>query len=359
MGREVMRLITKKVSTKAGLPPGSLIHVGDRKIENTRIRLIEYDENNFEEKELSSVKQCFAYKDTSKVTWLNIDGLHDVDIINNIGEEFGLHPLVLEDILNTEQRPKMDDFEDYLFIVAKMLCYDTDEHQIIFEQVSFVLGKNYVISFQESGGGVFETVSERLRKGKGRIRRPGADYLLYSLMDAFVDNYYFVLENIGERVAELEDRLINDPDTGTLASIHDFKRELIFLRKSVWPLRELIGSLERGESNLIHEKTGVFFKDLYDHVIQVIDTVETYRDIVSGMIELFFSSVSSRMNEVMKVLTLIATIFIPLTFIAGIYGMNFEYMPELKWLWGYPIALFIMSFIGVFMLIWFRRKRFL
>jgi magnesium transporter len=253
----------------------------------------------------------------------------------------------------------MDDFEDYLFIVAKMICYDTDEDRIKFEQVSFILGKNYVISFQESGGKIFETVSERLRKGKGRIRRVGADYLLYSLIDAFVDNYYLVLENIGERVAELEDSLINDPDPVTLESIHDFKRELIFLRKSIWPLRELVGSLERGESNLIHEDTIVFFKDVYDHTIQVIDTVETYRDIVSGMIEIFLSSVSNRMNEVMKMLTVIATIFIPLTFIAGIYGMNFDYMPELKWHWGYPIALVVMLIIGVFMLIWFRRKRFL
>ena len=354
-----MKLFPKKVSKKAGLPPGTLIHVGERKTENARISVLDYNESDIEERELKSIDECFVYKDKESVTWLNIDGLHDTDIINNVGEHFNLHPLVLEDILNTEQRPKMEDYEEYLFIVLKMLYYETETHQIKSEQLSLVLWKNFVISFQESMGDVFEPVRERLRKGKGRIRKAGSDYLLYTLMDAIVDNYFLVLENIGERVEELEEKLVGKPEPGVLNSIHDFKRELIYLRKSVWPLREVIGGLERGETDLIDEKTTIFLKDVYDHTIQVIDTLETYRDIVGGMMDLFLSSVSNHMNEVMKLLTVIATIFIPLTFIAGIYGMNFEYMPELKLHWAYPVALIVMLGIGILMLIWFRRKRFL
>jgi magnesium transporter len=354
-----MRLFTKKVIKKAGLAPGTLVHIGDRKIEKVRIRLIDYNENRIDEKELKTIEECFPYRGEESVTWINIDGLHDLDLVSNIGKSFDLHPLVLEDIVNTEQRPKLDDFEKYIFIVSKMLYYDSELHKIQFEQLSLILWNNFVISFQEEEGDIFEPVRERLRKGKGRIRKMGPDYLLYALMDAVVDNYFVVLEQIGERVSELEGNLVANPEPDTLQSIHEFKRELIFLRRSVWPLRELISSLERGETDLISEKTTMFLRDVYDHTIQVIDTVETYRDIVSGMMDLFLSSVSNRMNEVMKVLTVIATIFIPLTFIAGIYGMNFANMPELNWRWGYPIALFAMLIIGVIMLIWFKRKRFL
>jgi len=354
-----MRLFTKKVIKKAGLAPGTLVHVGERKVENIRIRLIDYYEDQFEERDLKNIDECLPYKGKESVTWVNVDGLHDTNLISDIGNSFGLHPLVLEDIVNTEQRPKMDDYEEYIFIVSKMLYYDTELHKIQFEQLSLILWKNFVISFQEKEGDAFDPVRERLRKGKGRIRKMGPDYLIYALMDAVVDNYFHVLENIGERVTELEADLVTDPEPDTLQSIHEFKQELIFLRRSVWPLRELISSLERGETDLIDEKTTIFFRDVYDHSIQVIETVETYRDIVSGMMDLFRSSVSNRMNEVMKVLTVIATIFIPLTFIAGIYGMNFQYMPELGWHWGYPTALFVMVIIGVLMLIWFRKKRFL
>jgi magnesium transporter len=240
-----------------------------------------------------------------------------------------------------------------------MLFYDEEEDQIRIEQFSLVLGPSFVLSFQEIFGDVFHGVRERLRKGKGRIRKMGADYLMYALIDAIVDNYFIVLEKIGDKVEGLEEGLISDPGPEILQTIHNFKRELIFLRKSVWPLRELTSTLERGESSLIHEKTTVFLRDVYDHTIQVIDTTETLRDIVSGMLEVYLSSVSNRMNEVMKLLTIIATIFIPLTFIAGIYGMNFKYMPELEWHWGYFIALGIMLIIFVIMLMWFRRKKFL
>jgi magnesium transporter len=354
-----MRLFNKKDSKKAGLAPGSLIHVGERKIEDVRIRLINYDGHLIEEKELKSIDECLPYTEKKSVVWINVDGLHDIDTISDIGKFFGMHPLVLEDILNTEQRPKMEDFEDYLFIVLKMIHYQSGMHQVQFEQLSLILRSNIVISFQERAGDIFEPVRERLRKAKGRIRKMGSDYLIYTLMDAVVDNYFVVLEDMGERVTELEESLVTDPQPVILKSIHELKRELILLRRCIWPLRELISSLERGESDLINEKTTIFLRDVYDHTIRVIETVETYRDVVSGMMDLFLSSVSNRMNEVMKVLTSIATIFIPLTFIAGIYGMNFEYMPELGWHWGYFTALIMMLAIGVFILIWFKRKRFL
>jgi len=355
----VMLGFSKRVSTKPGLAPGTLVHVGEKKIEKVRIRTIDYDEANLEERELESVDACFPYADKPTVTWINIDGLHDVNVIEKIGKNFGLHALVLEDILHTEQRPKVEDFDDYVFIITKMLSYDEAENVLKAEQFSLILGSNYVITFQERVGDVFEPVRERLRKGKGRIRKRPPDYLAYALIDAVVDHYFLVLEKIAERVESLEEELVTNPTPRTLQVIHHLKRELIFLRKSVWPLRELIGSLERGESRLFEEKTTVFLRDVYDHTIQVIDTVETLRDMVSGMLDVYLSSVSNKMNEVMKVLTIIATIFIPMTFIAGIYGMNFEFMPELKWHYGYHLVWVIIMAIAVIMLFYFRRKKWL
>jgi len=349
----------KKISKKVGLPPGALVHVGDKKTEYVRIRVIDYDEENLEERELEKVEDSFSYKERPSITWINIDGLHEVDIIQKIGTHFGLHPLVLEDILNTGQRPKMDDYENYIFVISKMLFFDEEINQTRIQQFSLVLGPNYVISFQEKFGDVFNPIRERLRKAKGRIRKMGADYLMYALIDSIVDNYFIVLEKIAERTEELEEGVINNPSPEILQTIHNLKRELIILRKSVWPQREVVSGLERGESNLIQEKTIVFLKDLHDHTFQVIDTTEALRDIVSGMLDVYLSSISNRMNEIMKLLTIIATIFIPLTFIAGIYGMNFKHMPELDWHWGYFIILGVMLTIFVFMLVWFRRKRFL
>ena len=349
----------KRVSKKAGLPPGTLVHVGEKKIEKTRIRVIDYDEAGLEERELATVDDCFPYKDTHSVTWINIDGLHEVDIIQKLGDRFELHPLNLEDIVNTGHRPKMEDFEDYLFLIVKMITYDDEDSLVKAEQVSLVLGPNYVISFQENVGDIFEPIRERLRKGKGRIRKKGPDYLLYALIDAIVDNYFVVLEMIAQEIESLEDTIMISPTTDLLQTIHNLKRELIFLRKSVWPLREAISSLEKSESGLVQEKTSVYLRDVYDHTIQVVDTVETFRDMVSGMLDVYLSSVSNRMNEVMKVLTIIATIFIPLTFLAGIYGMNFKYMPELEWEWGYPLLWSIMLFVGLALVLYFRRKKWL
>ncbi len=348
----------KRVSKKVGLSPGTLVHIGEKKIEQVRIRVIDYDEQHIEERHVKTIEECLPYKDTPGTSWINIDGLHETDVIEKIGKHFNLHPLILEDILNTDQRPKMDDHDEYLFLTLKMLTYE-QEGQLKVESISLVLGPNYLLSFQEGEGDVFEPVRERIRKAKGKLRQRGPDYLAYALTDAIVDNYFVVLEKISDEVGSLEAELTTNPSPQTLQTIHELKRELIFLRKSVWPLREVTGALERGEVELIQDKTTVFLRDVYDHTVQVIDTVETLRDMVSGMLDVYLSSVSNRMNEVMKVLTIIATIFIPLTFIAGIYGMNFKYMPELGWKWSYPLLWLLMVGLLVFMLLYFRRKKWL
>jgi magnesium transporter len=347
---------SSRKARKAGLPPGTLVHVGDKKIETVKITVIDYDESTFESKEIAKVEECYPFKDKPTVTWINVDGIHDVDIIEKIGSNYGLHPLLLEDIMHAEQRPKIEDFESYLFLVLKMLSFDEKKNEIRIEQVSLVLGPNYVFSFQEREGDVFDPIRERIRNAKGRIRKMGADYLAYALLDAIVDSYFLILEKIGDKIEGLEEDLIANPDKKTLQTIHYLKREMIFLRRSVWPLREVISGMSRKESSLIKESTEIFLRDVYDHTIQVIDTIENFRDMVSGMLDIYLSSLSNRMNEVMKVLTIFAAIFIPLTFVAGIYGMNFSYMPELGWKWGYFGVLALMAAIGISMLVYFRRK---
>ncbi|MFB0505704.1 MAG: magnesium/cobalt transporter CorA [Thermodesulfobacteriota bacterium] len=353
--------IVKRVGAheKVGLPPGALVHIGERKTEKSKITIIDYDEKDFQEKEVQKVEECFPFKDKPTVTWINIDGLQEVEIVGKIGAHFGIHPLILEDILHTGQRPKAEDLGEYLFIVLKMLYQDERGDEMLGEQVSLLLGPNYVISFQEREGDVFSPIRERIRNSKGRMRKAGTDYLAYALVDAIVDHYFVILEELGEKIESLEEELLKNPTPETLQVIHTLKTNLIFLRKSVWPLREVINNLERGESPLITDPTGIYLRDVYDHTIQVIDTIETYRDMVSGMLDIYLSSLRNRMNEVMKVLTIIATIFIPLTFIAGIYGMNFKFMPELEWHWGYPVALIVMLIVVGFMVMYFRRKKWL
>ncbi len=346
----------KKVSKKAGLAPGSLIHISEKKVEKAKITIMDYDEKNLTEKEAKSVEECFPFKKKPTVTWINVDGLHDIKLIEKIGEHFDLHPLVLEDIVNTNQRPKYEDYGDYVYIVLKMLYFNGNNDEIKAEQVSIIIGQGFIISFQEEEGDVFNPVRERIRNSKGRIRKMGTDYLAYALLDAIIDNYFIILEKLGEMIEDMEEELVKDPSPGTLRIIHKLKTETIFLRKSVWPLREVINSLERKESSLIRENTIPFLRDLYDHTIQVIDSVETFRDLISGMLDIYLSSISNKMNSIMKVLTIIATIFIPLTFIAGIYGMNFKFMPELEWQWSYPFIWAVMIFIFVGMLFYFKRK---
>jgi magnesium transporter len=266
---------------------------------------------------------------------------------------------VLEDILNTDARPKTEDYGAYLFIIVKVLSFDEMTNGILKEQVSIVLGRNFVLSFQERGGDVFDIIRDRIRTGKGRVRKMQADYLAYVLMDAIVDNYFVVLETLGEKVEDLEEALVNKPTREAAHTLHLLKREMISLRRAIWPLREVISLLQRSESPLIRQGTGIYLRDVYDHTIQVIDTVEAQRDMLSGMLDIYLTSVSNRMSEVMKVLTIISTIFIPLTFIAGVYGMNFEFMPELKWRYGYPLIWLVMLAIGVAMLIQFKRRKWL
>lgn len=346
-----------KRSQKAGLPPGTPMYIGDNPTEAAHITLIHYDKTELQEKEVEHLEECFTFRDKQRVNWINVTGLH-AGVIAQLGACFGVPSLVLEDILNTDQRPKMEDLDNNLYIVLKMLSCHQRHQDIRIEQVSLVLGSNYVLSFQEKEGDVFDPVRQRIRNQKSQLRKNGPDYLAYALLDTIVDNYFLILEMLGEQIAALEDELLNNPTSKTVQKIHHLKREMIYLRKSVWPLRELITALSREEVALITPLTRTHLRDVYDHTIHVIETIETYREMLASMFDLYLSSMSNRMNEVMKVLTIIATIFIPLSFIASIYGMNF-YIPEVRWPWGYPVVLAVMLLIGIAMLAYFRRKKWL
>ena len=346
-----------KRARKAGLPPGTLIHTGERKMEHARLSRMVYNSETLDEATGITVEAALAPVNPGKVAWINIDGLHDTDLIGRVGHPFQIHPLVMEDIVNTEQRPKAEDSGDALFVVFKMLTWNADQSVLDAEQVSLLVTADTVISFQEKPGDVFEGVRERLRGSKGRIRGAGTDYLAYALMDAVVDGYFGLLERVGDEIEALEDEVLAQPAPATLQRLHAVKRRLLYLRKAIWPLREAIGHLERSESPVIQHATRAYFRDLYDHAVQIIDMLETMRDMNTGLFDMYLSSVSNRMNEVMKVLTLIATIFIPITFIAGIYGMNFEWMPELKWRFGYPLVWLVILLISGGMLRYFKRKK--
>jgi magnesium transporter len=357
--RTSRKKLLPKTSHKAGRPPGTLVHIGEAPAAAVGIRRIEYSPTHIDDRLVGDPADCRPPAEGGAVCWINLNGVHELDLLEDFGARFALHPLVLEDIVNTTHRPKLEDFDSYLFLVLKMLQYDPQRAEIRTEQVSLVLAPGLVLSFQEREGDVFEGVRERLRSNKGRIRKMGADYLAYALLDAVVDSYFAILEQIGDQIEQLEDELVVQPAPETLGKIHHFKREMILLRKAVWPLRELIGGLQRSESPLIAESTGIFLRDVYDHTIQILETVETFRDVLSGLLDLYLSSISNRMNEVMKVLTIIATLFIPLTFIAGIYGMNFDHMPELHWRWSYPLLWLAMLTAAGGMFLYFRKKRWL
>jgi len=347
----------RKRSQKVGLPPGTLVYIGDQTDETFEITTVTYNEQDYHETVSTLFKECpVISQDASTVTWINVNGINNAKNLEELGACFHLHPLVLEDILNTEQRPKLDDYGDYLFVVLKMLHLQDGQEDIAAEQISLIVGNDYVISLHETNHDVFKIIRERLQAAKGRIRRSGTDYLAYALLDLIVDQYFVILEDLGEVIEDLESEVVTTPTPETLSQIHRLKRVMIMLRKSVWPLRELISRLERSESPLIKEPTVLYFKDVYDHVIQIIDNIETFRDILSGMLDIYLSSVSNRLNEVMKVLTIIATIFIPLTFIAGVYGMNFKNMPELAWPDGYYMALGMMGAVALIMVIFFWKK---
>ena len=351
-----MKLVQKR-SKKTGLPPGTLVHIGEKKSDSVAMTAFDYAGARCDERTVTNPEELQPPADES-VTWVDIGGVHKLDLLEAFGKQFSLHPLLLEDIANTDQRPKLDDYESYLFLVMKVLSV-TEKQDLLVEQVSFVIGRNFVLSFQENGTDVFKPVRERLRGGKGRLRQGGADYLLYALVDAIVDQYFLVLESLGEKIELLQEKVVADPKPDTLREVHALKRELLFLRRAVWPLREATNGLSRSDCPFLHEPTKVFFRDVYDHVVQIVDTIETLREMVSASLDIYLSSVSYRLNTVMRVLTVITTIFMPLSFIASIYGMNFEHMPELKSEWGYPAVLAAMGLIAAGMLIAFRQRRWL
>jgi len=335
-----------------GIPPGTLDASPTAYVPKV-IEVIHYSAESIEEKRVESVDALAEYVEKGGVTWINLDGLGNVDLIQRLGVLFSLHPLALEDVVSVHQRPKMDDYQEHIFGVIRMLHYD---QTVETEQVSVFLGRKVVLTFQEHPGDCFEPIRDRLRRAKGQIRRQGADYLMYSILDAIIDGYFPFLEQLGEIVEELEDQVVVNPARRTLGRVHDIKRDLFSVRRAIWPLREAINTLIREESEFIGDTTRVYLRDCYDHAIQVLDIIETYRELAGGLMDVYLSSVSNKMNEVMKVLTIIATIFIPLTFMAGVYGMNFEHMPELKWAWSYPALWALMVVIAGVMLILFRRK---
>ena len=342
---------------KAGMPPGTMVFIGERKQEKARIDIMHYSADALEEPGDVSVNQCRDFARKPGVLWVDVNGIHDVGLIETLGKAFDLHPITMEDIVNTTHRPKVEEFPDYLYIVLKTITFQPETNSIGIEQVSLVLGKNFVISFRESESDIFSAVRGRIRSGKGRIRSMKSDYLAYSLMDMVVDHYFLAVERIGDRIEEIDETILTHPESENIKEIHRLKRVILSLRKAVWPLREEIGTLEKSESEIIQPATRIYLRDLYDHTVQIIDMAETFRDILIGMHDTYLSGVSNRMNEIMKVLTIIATIFIPLTFIAGVYGMNFQNMPELEWTWGYYIVLALMLAVAMGLLVFFRRRK--
>ncbi|MBI5250781.1 MAG: magnesium/cobalt transporter CorA [Desulfomonile tiedjei] len=347
----------RRRSKKVGLPPGTLVHIGTEREEKVTVSVLDYDLNSVRESQIKDMEELRQFKESPSVTWINVNGVHDTKLVEIIGQIFEVHPLVLEDIVNTTQRPKADVSREYTFVVFKTLEYNADTGEIIPEQLSLILGANFLLTFQERPGDPFDPIRERIRSAAGLLRKSGADFLAYSIIDASVDHYFIVLESLAERIELLEEKLVADPKRELLAQIHRLKVDMIFLRRSVWPMREVISRLSSGDSAFVKESTRPYLRDVYDHTVHVVDSIETYRDIVSGMLDIYLSSASNRLNEIMKVLTIIATIFIPLTFVSGWYGMNFKDMPELTWKWGYPMVIAIALSITTIMLVFFKRNK--
>lgn len=359
MKKRTAKKRTQNYKKHIGQAPGTLIYTGKKSEKQLHIESFDYTKETIHESILTNIEDAISFKHTDSVTWINVDGLNSLSEIENIGKQYDLHPLVLEDIVNTAQRPKIDEYDDYLFIVLKMLYYDKDEN-IVIEQVSLVLGKNYVLSFQESEGDVFNTVRERIRHGNGRIRSLKSDYLLYALIDAVVDHYFSIIETLGNKIEDLESDLFEGQAKENInIEVQQLKREILKVRRAIFPLREIISRIEKGEHSLIYKRTITYYRDIYDHLIQVSENIEIYREMIWSLMDMYMTTISNRMNEVMKVLTIISTIFIPLTFIAGIYGMNFANMPELQYKYSYFILLGVMVVMVILMLFYFKRKKWL
>ncbi len=347
-------------SEKSGLPPGSLIHVGEIVEPKTSLSVIRYNKEELEEHSLNNIEELINYKGQQGTTWIIVEGLTDIPIIENIGKTFGIHQLVLEDILNTDQRPKFEEHDNYCFMVLKYMSSQDDQFNVAYEQISILMMEYFVIVFKEKKDILFHPLQQRIRKSKGQLRSLGADYLTYEILDTIVDQYFNLIDSLNDAITPLEERLLaQQSDHDILNAIQRLKRELIHVRRNVSPVRELMAEMLRNESELIHDKTRIYLRDVSDHAIRVVETIESYRDILTSLLEIYISGISNRMNEIMKVLTLFASIFIPLTFIAGIYGMNFEYMPELQWQWAYPALWILFLAIPVALLLYFRHKKWL
>jgi magnesium transporter len=355
----------KEAHETAGLPPGTLTYVGRKTNAEVVVTVLEYNEFDFSETKTTDVEASMLNVRNGMVRWINVEGVHNTELVEKLGKIYDIHPLTLEDIVNTNQRAKFEEYENYLVNIMKMIyeeeCDKKGEDIFVSEQLTIlIMNKRTVISFQEADGGdVFDIIRGRIRQGKGRIRKAGADYLAYCLIDAVVDSYFSVLEHFGDEMEKLEEDLVDHPKQDLIRTLHDLKRQMIFIRKAVWPMRDMVNNIERSESELITPPTLIYLRDAHDHIIRVIDTVETYRDLLSGMMDLYMTSVSNRMNEVMKTMTIITTIFVPLTFIVGVYGMNFDIMPELRSEMGYYLVWLVMLFIVILLFIFFRVKKWL
>lgn len=350
---------SSQAAIKTGLAPGTIVYVGNKVKKDLFIDVFDFNKDRLNEKQLKNIEEAFTYENKETITWINVNGLNHVNEIEKLGKDFELHPLIIEDIANTKQRPKLDEHEEYVFVVLKMLYFDKEQN-LKFENISFVQGSNYLLSFQESDGDVFDSVRERLRNSKGRVRSQGADYLLYVLMDAIVDNYFNLMEVMGEKIEELEENLFEEKSNNDLIQeIHNLKREILKIRRAVYPLREVVNRMDKVEASLVTEKTQLYLRDLYDHVIQVSESIDIQRELIWSLMDMYMTTISNRMNEVMKVLTIMATIFIPLTFIAGVYGMNFENIPELKFQYGYFVLWGVMVVVFLGMLYYFKRREWL
>lgn len=349
----------KRYSQKVGLPPGTLMYVGEERTEPIRITVIDYDETYLQETEVQTLEECLPFKDTETVTWIHIEGIHEVSVIEDIGKHFDVNLLVLEDLMSTTQLPKIEAYEDHVFIIIRNLEYTATSVNVSREQIGLIIGENYIISLRENRGELFASVQNRLQNTQGRLRRMRTDYLAYALVDIIVDNYFIVLEELSGQIELLEEEAIMNPTPEVLQRINALRKELLVLRRPILPLRDVLNDVLNDEISRFSQDTHPYFRDAYDHLIQVIHTLETLRSAVSDLFDTYTSAVSHRMNEVMKVLTIVATFFIPLTFIAGIYGMNFKSMPELEAQWGYPIVLLVMVGVGIAMFLYFKSRKWL
>lgn len=350
------RFLKNKTIT-IGQVPGEAIFIGEKKVDAVQLKLFDYNSENFSESEIRELRELENFKNTSSVTWINIHGLHDSELIRKIGEIFNLHPLTLEDILNTGQRPKMEEYDEYLHLTLKSLNLNSESHKINSEQISIILGQNFVISFQEKSREIFEHVRNRIRKNKGRIRKNGADYLAYALLDTVVDNYLLTIGKLGEEIEELESQIIINHSSETLSKIYKFKQEIGFLRKTIWPAKEFILQLSRFDTDFIVDSTYPFFKDLLDLATESVEVVDIYSEMLSDHLDMYNSAINNKLNEIMKVLTIFSVIFIPLTFVTSIYGTNFQYMPELRYKYSYFILWAFLIVTAFVMIRVFKKKK--